>query len=362
MSPKNIWSHFLLATIFALISASYLHAGAVENVVKGVQQLAGQNPESPEAANARNTAKQAVKNQSIDYTPYEKAAAQGGNGASAQQTQVADSPVSVQADVSGSPAPPAPPAKINKDLQNALWRAAEFNKHEIIMELGGLVDVNLPNPNKYGETALYRALIENAFEAGDALIRLGANPNVPNESEEKSLPLSKVRTVKFLYLLLENGADPNLQDARGRTALHNLFFNTFDIKGTENMPQMAQALIDAGGNLSIKDNKGYTPLHAAVYKSYIAGSDEARRDRKIIAKRKNAMASISVLVKAGADINAQDKRGDTPMHLALYWDDYETAEILAQHGPNPHIENNKGISAFEKAAGMNDVKYIRLLK
>jgi ankyrin repeat protein len=38
------------------------------------------------------------------------------------------------------------------------------------------------------------------------------------------------------------------------------------------------------------------------------------------------------LCKAGADIEAQDDDGDTPLHLATFFEQYKTVEILGEYG------------------------------
>ena len=59
-------------------------------------------------------------------------------------------------------------------------------------------------------------------------------------------------------------------------------------------------------------NTGVTPLHRAASKVH-----------KEIAER---------LIAKGADVNAKDKNGRTPLDWAVNWNQAETADILRKHG------------------------------
>lgn len=59
--------------------------------------------------------------------------------------------------------------------------------------------------------------------------------------------------------LLKNGADPNLTDKEGNTALHEAAWRGIN-------PKVVQALLDAGGRKSAKNHAGLTPLDSAKQK------------------------------------------------------------------------------------------------
>ena len=60
------------------------------------------------------------------------------------------------------------------------------------------------------------------------------------------------------------------------------------------------------------------------------------------AASKNAYEAVEVLLKQGADINAQDKHGWTPLHHAAWNNAADTAEVLLKQGADVHATNKNG--------------------
>ena len=60
------------------------------------------------------------------------------------------------------------------------------------------------------------------------------------------------------------------------------------------------------------------------------------------AASKNAYEATKILLKQGADINAQDKHGWTPLHHAAWNNAADTAEVLLNQGADIHATNKQG--------------------
>ena len=72
-----------------------------------------------------------------------------------------------------------------------------------------------------------------------------------------------------------------------------------------------------------KDTYGSTPLHDAAANS-------------------SSPAMLEVLLKAGADVYAKDKCGNTPLHLAASFSAVAEVEVLLKAGADPSAIDNAG--------------------
>ena len=88
-----------------------------------------------------------------------------------------------------------------------------------------------------------------------------------------------------------------------------------------------------------------TPLHISAYK-------------------KQSLTVMETLIKqGGADLNAINKAGWTPLHIAVVEDSYEKAEMLLKAGANVNatIDRQEDDTALHLTAWTNNPKMARLL-
>jgi hypothetical protein len=124
-----------------------------------------------------------------------------------------------------------------------------------------------------------------------------------------------VKSAEMIRLLLNSGADPNLQDEKGETALMK-----------SRKPEFINLLFQAGADPTIKNNNGQTVLHRWL--SLLDGP------------------MIDDLISRGCQIDEPDKNGFTPLISAADAPYRKVALALLEKGADPNSRDPKGRSAL----------------
>ncbi len=105
--------------------------------------------------------------------------------------------------------------------------------------------------------------------------------------------------------------------------------------------EIARMLLAAGADSgSARNRRGSQPLHYAADGNLDSPGWNAKRQ----------VAMIRLLLKAGAVIDAQDKNGATPLHLAVRTRSAAAVQCLLVAGADPTIRNKPGSTPFHLAA------------
>ena len=142
-------------------------------------------------------------------------------------------------------------------------------------------DITLPN----GLTPLEYAIRLNRYEVAEALLKKGADPNLHHYCYP---PLMETKDINLVKLLLDHGAEPDIVDENGRTAL----MNSFDIN-------LVKLLLDRDATINLQDKYGRTALHHL----------NLTNDPEI----------SKLLKERGADLELEDNLGMTPVAYSLYF-------------------------------------------
>ncbi len=113
--------------------------------------------------------------------------------------------------------------------------------------------------------------------------------------------------------LLELGADINVQSSKGKTALH--------CAAKAGFLKVIDVLMENGANIDATDNNGETPLYEAI--------------RSTIKNREKQRAALEALLIKGANPNAKNRRGLTPLQVAQQMrraDAEEVVKLLKKYG------------------------------
>jgi ankyrin repeat protein len=265
-------------------------------------------------------------------------------------------------------------------------------------------DVNVAQAD--GATALQWAAYRQDFETATLLIRAGANVKAANRDGFTALALACVNgDANMIAALLKAGADANEQLLNGETALmmasrtgnvaamsmlldHGADLNAKEpLHGTtalmwaaaEGHPDAIQLLIARGADLSARSNPDYRfrgPRNAGGGRPADprkcadttvicdAAQKQKERDRVldnqtpgppdftdrsgggltplVFATRRNDLASVKVLLAAGADVNQVTEYGWTALLVATQNRYYQLGSFLLDKGADPKIANKGG--------------------
>ncbi len=184
---------------------------------------------------------------------------------------------------------------------------------------------SIGRPIKFGPTYLINRIYDAPAEAIQFLLDCGLDPEAHGYNNRTALIHASMNlNTRKVQILLDHGVNVNAVQHLGETAL----MVVAQING--NINHIGKLLLKYGADPNIQDINGRTALHKALTNN-------------------NSML-VRYLLEHGADPNIQDYNGRTVLFSISYaWCARDKLRILLEYGANTNIQNNDGLTFWNIA-------------
>ena len=254
---------------------------------------------------------------------------------------------------------------------------------QLLMDHGA--DTNVVN--KLGQTLLHTAAggKEDCPELCEVLLKHDAKIDVVDKDGNQPLHVACKRSfTETVKLMVSHGADTNAVNKHGQTPLHIV------TGGDEDCPELCEVLFKHDAKIGAVDKYGNQPLHLACQQNHVEtgnlfvsygadvgavnsnghsplyllswsvkGGVNSEEDSALhIVARHGMVTTVQLLVDCGADVNAVNKHGQTPLHIVASEkkDCPELCEILLKHDAKINTVDEDGNQPLHLACQQNHVE------
>lgn len=258
--------------------------------------------------------------------------------------------------------------------------------------------------NIFGEMISLVAASAGKSEFMHALINKGIDINACGEENYNGMTALHIACYRsypqMVKMIIDAGADLDAVDSEGHSAAQYAAFAIYGFKNDsakefkyrdsfrnyddsnhnhdiELLYSDRKEIWDMLPDIDIPDNNGVTPLlelsksdkGVELCLDYMVGrgADINAFDRDgntpvmIYIKYSRYDNELVRYIKNGADINHQNNNGDTPLLLAMERKNFKFVKMLIAAGADVNMKNNEGITALDYAIEHEMTKFIRLL-
>lgn len=232
---------------------------------------------------------------------------------------------------------------LNSDGTSAAHAAVRKNHFEVVeamLKKGVNVDLTEDKPSVAGTTFLHLACEHGYPRLVKMLMDAGADDTLKNEQEETAAHIAASRKIRYKEIQNEERVEMiralehvDIPGKNGATAL-------MLAQDPQTMLTFAltPVLIEKGADVNRADNDGNTALMLHTF--WYCFKDV-----------------IKAMVKAGYDINARNRRGDTVLHYVMKNKSSEMAVYLIKKGADVNIANDEQVTPAQIAVekGLDEI-------
>lgn len=219
-------------------------------------------------------------------------------------------------------------------LKQALIRGQAATVKELLAVGVPLKPIPAPNPGDMLERVGWLRAASDHFETLQLLLAAGASKNDQNDKDGALAGAAQSGNLEAVRALIAYGANPNADlTERTITQIGSAFMlegpgagNILVYAAESGNPDIVHEILRYHPKLEARGREGKTAIFAAG--DYRNADKEGAR-----------VECVRLLAKAGADVNARDKDGNTPLH-GIFLEDVQ--EELLKLGADVNARNNKG--------------------
>ncbi|GHU41704.1 hypothetical protein FACS1894190_10130 [Spirochaetia bacterium] len=226
-------------------------------------------------------------------------------------------------------------------------RVGDMETLRLLISRGAKVDMQ----DGQGNTAMHIAIpVEVHNEAIQLLLSSGASPNLRDERGDSPahIVIGLNREPEVLETLLSGKADVTIHNIDGKTPLF--------IAIEQNRINLIPLLLEYKSDIFAVTNEGKTPFEQALTENNAAmenlittetvvQSDNGGNTPLLVAVKQGANVDIiRRILDKKASVNARNQEGDTALHITVRKNEAATGELLLSRGADIFAQNAKGES------------------
>jgi ankyrin repeat protein len=242
------------------------------------------------------------------------------------------------------------------DGSTALHLAVDANDEELARLLLA-AGARATTASRYGVTPIALAARNGSVGLIEALVKAGADPNGASpEGETPLMTVTRSGSLAAAQQLLALGANVNAAESwHQQTALM--------WAASDNQVPIAAALIRAGADVNARSKvwpgqpprpKGSETSFQSAHSNFPKGGFTALH----FAAQYGSGAVAELLAESGANLEATEPDGVTPLMMAIINGHFDVAAVLVRKGANVNAVDRSGRGALYHAADMNTLEWL----